>query len=69
MADQMTGWGYVSLVVDSFSSRGIKESCDQLMPARPSLSDGMRSFGHWLKYDADAAARSILEMRDFLGLN
>src|SRR5258708_33475171 len=30
----MTGWGYVSLVVDSFSTRGIKDSCDQLMPAR-----------------------------------
>lgn len=32
----------------------------------PSLGDGMRSFGHWAKYDADAAARSILEMHDFL---
>jgi dienelactone hydrolase len=28
--------------------------------------DGVRSFGHWLKYDADAAQRSVLEMHDFL---
>jgi dienelactone hydrolase len=32
----------------------------------PTLSEGGRVFGHWLKYDADAAARSILEMHDFL---
>jgi dienelactone hydrolase len=32
----------------------------------PNLRDGRRSFGYWLKYDADAAARSILEMHDFL---
>jgi len=32
----------------------------------PALRDGMRSFGHWLKYDADAAQRSVFEMRDFL---
>jgi dienelactone hydrolase len=30
------------------------------------LSEGRQLFGHWLKYDADAAARSILEMHDFL---
>src|SRR5258707_12845761 len=34
----------------------------------PSLRDGRRSFGYWLKYDADAAARSILEMHDFLAI-
>ena len=28
--------------------------------------DGMRSFGHWVKYDADAAQRSVLEVHDFL---
>ena len=32
----------------------------------PSLTEGRRLFGHWLKYDADAAAHSILEMHDFL---
>lgn len=32
----------------------------------PSLGDGRRMFGHWLKYDADAAARSVGEMHDFL---
>jgi dienelactone hydrolase len=30
------------------------------------VRDGMRSYGHWLKYDADAAQRSVLEVRDFL---
>jgi dienelactone hydrolase len=34
MAELITGWGYVSLVVDSFATRGIKEACDQPMPAR-----------------------------------
>ena len=185
IADLMTGWGYVSLVVDSFATRDIKQACDGGMPARqadalgallylstlafvdpkriavvgssqggivalqlastrtvdlfairdelkfkaavayyplcsgatdqltiptiiligelddwtrakdcerwmerragkgaavklviypgayhafdiPNLRDGRRSFGYWLKYDADAAARSILEMHDFL---
>jgi dienelactone hydrolase len=32
----------------------------------PILAVGRRSFGHWLKYDADAAQRSALEARDFL---
>jgi hypothetical protein len=32
----------------------------------PILAGGRRSFGHWLKYDADAALRSELEARDFL---
>jgi len=31
MAALITGWGYVSMVVDSFTTRGIKESCDHLM--------------------------------------
>ena len=32
----------------------------------PTVGNGMRSFGRWHKYDADAANRSILEVRDFL---
>jgi len=32
----------------------------------PGLADGRRMFGHWLKYDADAAQRAISEMHDFL---
>ncbi len=185
MAELITGWGYVSLVVDSFATRGIQESCHELVPARqgdalgaltylsklpfvdseriavmgssqggivalqlasthdvklfaspdgltfkaavayyplcgvatqelniptliligelddwspakdcerwmqwragkgapvklvvypgayhafdfPSLGDGRLSFGHWLKYDAEAARRSVLEAHDFL---
>jgi len=34
IADLMTGWGYVTLAVDSFASRGIAESCDRDMPQR-----------------------------------
>ena len=34
IAELMTEWGYVSLAVDSFATRGIKESCDQPMPDR-----------------------------------
>jgi dienelactone hydrolase len=33
-AELITGWGYVSLAVDSFATRGIKEACDQSMPDR-----------------------------------
>jgi dienelactone hydrolase len=32
----------------------------------PTLRDGRRLFGHWLKYDPDAATRSISEMQEFL---
>lgn len=32
----------------------------------PNLTDGIRLFGHWLKYDAEAASRSLQEMHDFL---
>jgi dienelactone hydrolase len=32
----------------------------------PGLKYGLSSFGHWLQYDADAAARSTAEMHDFL---
>ncbi len=34
VAALMTGWGYVTLAVDSFSARGLKYSCDNLMSAR-----------------------------------
>ncbi len=33
---------------------------------KPNLSDGVRAFGHWMKYDADAAKRSAAEMHEFL---
>jgi dienelactone hydrolase len=32
----------------------------------PTLQNGRRYFGHWLKYDADAARRANAEMHDFL---
>ncbi len=32
----------------------------------PGLAEGKRLFGMWMQYDADAAAQSRLEMRDFL---
>jgi dienelactone hydrolase len=32
----------------------------------PAVGAGMKSFGHFLKYDADAAARSTDELRAFL---
>lgn len=32
----------------------------------PDLRIAVRSFGHWLKYDADATQRSTAEMHDFL---
>ncbi len=32
----------------------------------PELRIAVRYFGHWLKYDAEAAGRSTAEMRDFL---
>jgi Dienelactone hydrolase and related enzymes len=32
----------------------------------PNWGDGRRAFGHWIKYHADAAQRSVAEMREFL---
>lgn len=32
----------------------------------PSLHDGLSRFGHWLKYDPEAARSSTMELRDFL---
>jgi len=34
VSELMTGWGYVSLVVDSYTTRGIRNSCDQLPTSR-----------------------------------
>ena len=34
IAGLMTGWGYVTLAVDSFTTRWLKHSCDNLMSAR-----------------------------------
>jgi dienelactone hydrolase len=33
-SELLTGWGYVSLAVDSFATRGIEEACDRPMPDR-----------------------------------
>ncbi|MGH8276996.1 MAG: dienelactone hydrolase family protein, partial [Steroidobacteraceae bacterium] len=33
-AEQMTGWGYVTLVVDSFATRGVKQACVTSGPDR-----------------------------------
>jgi dienelactone hydrolase len=43
-SDDRAGWGYVSLVVDSFATRGIKQTCDQLMPARQGDALGALSY-------------------------
>jgi len=34
IAELMTGWGYVTLAVDSFATRGLKTSCDNYPAAR-----------------------------------
>jgi dienelactone hydrolase len=34
----------------------------------PALVDGRKFFGHWLKYDEDAATRSVQAMHDFLAV-
>lgn len=31
-AERFTGWGYVTLVVDSFATRGVKETCTTALP-------------------------------------
>lgn len=40
----MTSWGYVSLAVDSFATRGLKEACDQPMPPRQADALGALSY-------------------------
>ena len=44
MAELITGWGYVSLVVDSFTTRDIKESCDMVPIARQGDALGALSY-------------------------
>src|SRR5664279_5371739 len=44
IAELMTAWGYVSLAVDSFATRGIKHSCNRLMPRRQ--GDAWGAFGY-----------------------
>ena len=44
IAQLMTGWGYVSLAVDSFSTRGIKDQCTHVSPAR--LGDALGALSY-----------------------
>jgi len=44
MADLLTGWGYVSLAADSFSTRGIKDACTPQMPDREADALGALSY-------------------------
>ena len=44
IAALMTGWGYVTLAVDSFTSRGLKHSCDNLMTGRE--ADALAALRH-----------------------
>src|SRR5258707_3911871 len=42
IAELMTGWGYVTLAVDSFATRGLKTSCDNYPASRQ--GDGLAAF-------------------------
>src|SRR5262245_27166190 len=44
IAQLMTGWGYVSLAVDSFATRGIKNACTELVPVRKGDALGALSY-------------------------
>jgi dienelactone hydrolase len=44
VAQLMTGWGYVSLAVDSFAPRGIKDQCTHLAPER--LGDALAALSY-----------------------
>jgi dienelactone hydrolase len=44
IARLMTGWGYVSLAVDSFATRGITDQCTQLDPTR--LGDALGALSY-----------------------
>jgi dienelactone hydrolase len=49
VAHLLTGWGYVSLAVDSFSTRGIKEACTRL-PDRQGDALGALSYLSKLRF-------------------
>jgi len=51
MAERLTAWGYISLVVDSFASRGIKESCDQLRLVPSRQADALGALLYLSKLD------------------
>ena len=53
MAEQLRGWGYVALVVDSFSSRGLKDVCGRNWPTQAEAEK--RAF------DIDASLRWLAE--------
>lgn len=44
IARLMTGWGYVSLAVDSFAPRGIKDQCTHMSPVR--LGDALAALSY-----------------------
>ena len=49
--ERLTAWGYISLVVDSFASRGIKESCDQLRLVPSRQADALGALLYLSKLD------------------
>lgn len=48
MARLMTGWGYVSLAVDSFAPRSIKDQCTHMSPAR--LGDALAALSYLARF-------------------
>jgi hypothetical protein len=67
VAHLLTGWGYVSLAVDSFSTRGIKEACTRLpdrqgdalarYPISPSFASLTPNGSRWLDHRRAASWR------------
>ena len=50
ISELMTGWGYVSLAVDSFTTRGIKESCTERRADRRADAMGALLYASKLPY-------------------
>lgn len=50
ISSQMTGWGYVSLAVDSFTTRGIKEACTERRADRRADALGALLYASKLPY-------------------